>query len=457
MFKIKKMHGNAAIDLTSGSIRKGMVSFAIPLFFGQLLQQLYNIADAFVVGNFADNESFAAVTSTGSITFFIVGFFGGIGIGGGVVISRYVGAKDKEMISKSIHTNVLLGIIASLVATTFGVIFVKEILVLLDTPAEVMDKSLAYLGTYFAGVSSVIMYNTGMSILRALGDSFHPLIYLAISSGTNIVLDLVLVAGFGMGVLGAAIATVVSQALSAVLCLIHLARLPQEHERLKLKSIKFYKSLMKDVIIQGIPTGIQNSVISIGNMVVQKNINAFGACAMSGYGAYAKVEGFVFLPITSMSMTLPTFISQNLGANEIKRAKQGAKFGILSGMILAEIIGVLFFFFAPYALKFFVDDAESIVYGTTQAQTVSMFFFLLAFSHCAAGVLRGCGKSFVPMATMLAFWCGVRIVYVTQVIKLVPQFSTISWAYPLTWTLSSLVLLIVLLKSDWTKTWSVKK
>ena len=177
---------------------------------------------------------------------------------------------------------------------------------------------------------------------------------------------------------------------------------------------------------------------------------------MSGHGAYAKIEGLVFMPITSMSMTLPTYISQNLGAGKVDRAKKGAVFGILSGMFMAEAVGVLCYFFAKYALRIFVDTPEAIAFGEIHARVVSLFFFLLAFSHCAAGVLRGCGKAIVPMITMLSFWCGVRILYVTQTLKVIPKFATISWAYPLTWTLSSIVFLIFLLKSDWTKVWQKK-
>ena len=304
---------------------------------------------------------------------------------------------------------------------------------------------------------SVIMYNTGMSILRALGDSIHPLYYLAISSVTNVILDLLFVAVFHWGVAGAAVATVISQGLSAVLCIIQMCRLEDETTRLCLKKIKFHKKIMLEVIRQGLPTGIQNSVISIGNMVVQTNINSFGAFAMSGHGAYAKIEGLVFMPITSMSMTLPTYISQNLGAGKVDRAKKGAVFGIVSGMLMAETVGVLCYFFAKDALRIFVDTPEAIEFGVIHSNVVSLFFFLLAFSHCAAGVLRGCGKALVPMVTMLSFWCGVRILYVTQALKIVPEFATISWAYPLTWTLSTSVFLVFLLKSDWTKVWQKKE
>lgn len=447
----------AAVDLTNGSIIKGMVSFAVPVFFGQLLQQFYNMADAWVVGNFADNDAFAAVSSAGSLIFFITGFFSGIAIGGGVVISRYVGAGNKEFISRSIHTNFLFGLIASVLSTFVGLMLVPHLLVWMKVPDSVVGNSSMYFTIYFAGVSTVIMYNVGMSILRALGDSIHPLYYLAISSATNVVLDLLFVAVFDWGVAGAAIATVIAQGLSAVLCIIQMCRMKDETTRLDFRKIKFHKSIMGEVIRQGLPTGIQNSVISIGNMVVQTNINSFGAFAMSGHGAYAKIEGLVFMPITSMSMTLPTYISQNLGAKKPDRAKKGALFGIISGMLMAEAVGVLCFFGSKYALRIFVDTPEAIAYGEIHARVVSLFFFLLAFSHCAAGVLRGCGKSVVPMVTMLAFWCGVRILYVTQALKFFPNFATISWAYPLTWSLSSIVFLLFLLKSDWANAWQKKE
>jgi Na+-driven multidrug efflux pump len=207
--------------------------------------------------------------------------------------------------------------------------------------------------------------------------------------------------------------------------------------------------MMRAIVMQGLPTGVQNSVISIGNLVVQSNINSFGSYAMSGLGAYSKIEGFVFLPITSMSMALPTFVSQNLGAQEYQRAKRGAIYGILTGVILAEAIGLLLYNFAAPALSFFVSAPEAISYGLIQSKTVSLFFCLLAFSHCAAGVMRGCGKSTVPMFTMLTFWCGVRIVYVTLALRVFPTFSTISWAYPITWSCSTVVFLLFLLKSDW--------
>lgn len=446
--EMSKIKNNSGRDLTEGSIGRGLLAFAIPLFLGQLLQQLYNVADAWVVGNFADNNAFAAVSSTGSMTFLIIGFFNGVATGGGVVISKYYGAKNYDAVEKAVHTNFLFGIIASVLATAVGVLSAPWLLTIMKTPEEVMPESLTYLRIYFGGVSTIIIYNIGMAIMRALGDSIHPLYYLVLSSVVNVILDLLFVAVLGFGVAGAGIATVIAQGLSAVMCIVKMCR-TEGVGRLKLGSLRYYPDYMGEVIVQGLPNGVQNSVISIGNMVVQTNINSFGSYAMSGVGAYSKIEGFAFLPITSMSISLPTFIGQNLGAKKYDRAKKGATFGIVSGVVLAEIIGVIVYLFAPVLLRFFVDVDEAVHIGQRHARIICLFFFLLAFSHCAAGVLRGCGKSIVPMITMLAFWCGVRIIYVTTTLHFVPEFSVISWAYPLTWTLSSIVFLTFLLKSDW--------
>ena len=411
----------AAIDLTEGPIIKNILLFAAPLFLGQLLQQFYNMVDAWVIGNYADNDAFAAVSSAGSMTFLIVGLFNGIAIGGGVIISKYFGAKDKENVVKAIHTNFLFGILASIASTVVGLVLMPHILVWMKTPESVMQNSLSYFTIYFAGVSTVIMYNICMSIMRALGDSVHPLYYLIISSFINIVLDMLFVAVFHWGVAGAAIATVISQAVSVILCLVQMCKV-DDYTRLDFHKLDFYKDMMSEVIKQGLPTGIQNAVISIGNLTVQTNINSFGAYAMAGVGAYSKIEGFVFLPIMSMSMSLPTFVSQNLGARNVERAKKGTVFGIIMGMITAELMGVLIYLSSPALLKIFVDTAESVSFGTIHARVTSPFFFLLAFSHCAAGALRGCGKAYIPMATMLASWCGLRVVYVTFILKVIPSF-----------------------------------
>ena len=441
---------NRRTNLTEGSIPRQMLLFAFPLFLGQLLQQFYNMADAWVVGNFATNEAFAAVSSAGNVIFLIIGFFNGISVGGGVIISRYFGARDRENTRRAVHTNVVMGVFASLLATFTGLALVRHVVVWMNVPADVMPDALTYYGVYFGGVSTVIMYNIGMSVMRALGDSLHPLGYLLISSILNVALDLLLVAGLKMGVAGAAWATVVSQGVSAALCFLHLARAGDD-SRLSWREMRLYPDIMKQVLFQGIPTGVQGAVISVGNLVLQSHINSFGAYAMSGHGAYSKIEGFAFLPVNSMSMSLPTFVSQNLGAGEYRRARRGAVFGIVFGMVFAEAVGLAFYFGAEPLLRFFAPDMRSVGYGMAYARVTTLFYCLLSFSHCAAGVLRGCGKSVVPMLTMLFFWCGVRILFAAFALSRWREFTAIAWAYPITWSLSTLVFLVFLLCTDWTR------
>ncbi|MCI9367122.1 MAG: MATE family efflux transporter [Oscillospiraceae bacterium] len=451
MSLFKPSGAESSAPLTHGPIIRCLVSFAIPLFLGQLLQQLYNLADAWVLGNFADNSAFAAVSSGGSLTFLVIGFFNGIAVGGGVIISRYYGAGDEENVSKAIHTSFTFGIVASVLSTVVGLLLVPQLLVLMNTPESVLPYSLAYFRIYFGGVFTIILYNICMAIMQSLGDSLHPLYYLILSSILNMGLDLLFVAVFHWGVAGAAVATVLTQGISFLLCLRRMCRV-KDDTRLDLRRLGFSPGILSQMLAQGLPAGVQNAVISVGNLVIQSNINAFGEYAMSGHGAYARLEGLVFLPIMSMSMALPTFISQNLGAKQYDRAKKGAAFGILSGVVLAELVGLLLLLLIRPALGLFVDQSQAISFGMIHARTVAPFFCLLAFTHCAAGVLRGCGRSFVPMVTMLAFWCCVRVTYVTLAVRVFPVFQTISWAYPLTWTLSSIVLLVFLLRSDWTRT-----
>lgn len=438
-------------SLTSGSIPGCILRFALPLFLGQLLQQFYNMADAWVIGNFADNNAFAAVSSGGSLTFLVIGFFNGIAVGGGVVISRYFGAKDWANTKKALHTAFLFGLLSSAAATAVGLSLVPRLLKWMGTPEEVLPYSLSYFRVYFGGVTTVIVYNICMSIMQALGDSLRPLYYLFVSSVINVVLDLWFVAGLHWGVTGAAVATVIAQGISAALCILKMRRDPNDATRLNLKALGWDRDMMARIIRQGLPTGVQNAVISLGNVVIQSNVNSFGSYAMSGLGAYSKIEGFAFLSVTAMSMTLPTFVSQNLGAGDIKRAKKGAVFGILAGMLAAELTGVLIYFFAPQAMGLFIDSQEAISYGVIHARIDTLFYCMLALAHCSAGTLRGCGKSVVPMVVMLGCWCVLRSAYVTMILKFIHEFRMISWAYPLTWTVSCLFFVVYLLRLDWKK------
>lgn len=434
--------------LTEGSIPKKIIMFAIPMFLGNLFQQLYNVADSLVVGNFLDKTALAAVTSTGSLIFLIVGFFNGTAMGAGVVIARYFGAKDYDKVKRAVHTDLAFGVACGLLMTAVGVLFAPQILKLMGTPEDVFTQAVGYIRVYFAGSLTIVLYNVCMGILQAVGDSKHPLYYLIFSSVVNILLDLLFNGVFRLGVAYAALATIISQLLSVLLCLRRLMR-AQDVYRVSLNEIRFDRQLLTQIVNIGLPSGLQNSVISIANVVVQSNINAFGSDAMAGCGAYSKIEGFAFLPITCFSMAMTTFIGQNLGAKQYERTKKGAVFGIVCATSAAELIGVAVYFFMPVLVTFFNSDPGVMAYGISQAHTEALFYFLLAFSHAAAGVMRGAGKSTVPMYVMLACWCIIRITYITAVIHFIPKIQVVFWAYPLTWSLSTVVMFVYLLKADW--------
>jgi len=441
--------GNKSITrMTEGSISKNIIFFAIPLFWGALFQQLYNASDALIVGNFLGNEALAAVSSSGSLIFLMVGFFNGIGIGAGAVTARFFGAKNYTALKKAIHTTIAFGLICGAVLTLVAEFLAPLILELIGTPEEVMVRSLEYFRFYFFGSIAFVMYNFLMGILQSLGDTRHPLIYLVISSGINIALDLLFIAVLGYGVWSAACATAIAQAISAILCFIKLTKLPEEF-RVRIRDIKIDKTMLGLVVRNGVPAGLQNSLISVANVFVQANVNAFGAMAVAGSGSYLKIEGFAFVPVICFSQALTTFIGQNLGAREYDRAKRGAKFGIICSMGMAEVIGIAVFLLAPFLIRMFGADEASVVIGVKQAHVQSLFFCLLACSHCMAAVQRGAGRSFVPMLVMFGVWCVFRVAYIYTMVGIFHRIEVVFSAYPVTWTISSLIFLIIFLKSDW--------
>ena len=435
--------------LTEGPIWQRMTAFAIPLFLGNLFQQLYNTADSLIVGNFLGSNALAAVSSSGSLIFLLVGLFNGIAIGAGVVIARYYGARQISQLQKAIHTTIGFGLISGLLLTIAGLVLAPHILIWMKTPEDVLPNSILYFRIYFLGSLAFVLYNHFVGILQSVGDSRHPLHYLMFSSMVNIVLDLLFVGVLHLGVGSAAAATIISQFVSAGLCLYRLTKKSPEEYRVSLRRIHLDPFMLRQIIANGLPAGLQNSIISIANVVVQSNINGFGKMAVAGCGSYSKIEGFGFLPITCFSMSLTTFISQNLGAKKYDRAKKGVRFGVTCSLLLAELVGITIYFAIPVLISAFNSDPEVIAYGTRQAHTVTLFYFLLAFSHCMAGIMRGAGKSTIPMFVMLICWCIIRVTYITIIVRFVPSIDVIFWAYPLTWSLSSILFLIFYLKSDW--------
>lgn len=436
------------INMTEGSPKRLILKFAYPILLSQLLQQLYNTVDAAIVGRALGKQALAAVTSSGTLIFLLISFFVGTTMGASVIISRYFGAKDEDNMSKAIHTNVVLGLICGVVLTVVGIWFTPTILRWMGTDPAVLPSSITYFRWYFVGGLSIVMYNTFRSIMNAVGDSKRPLYYLMVSAVLNIILDLLFVVVLRFGVGGAALATTISQTVSAILCLISLLR-EKASCKISVKKLKIHPPLVKEIVRFGLPSGVQNSVIAFANVIVQSFINGFGQDAMAAYGSHAKVEGFAFLPITCFTMALTTYISQNLGAKKYDRAKQGARFGIIASILIAEAIGVLIYFLSPYLLQIFIDDPAVLALGVRQARTMCLFYCLLAFSHCIAAICRGAGKAVVPMIVMLAVWCVIRIAYIYIVMHFTKEIGWIYWAYPITWGISSIIYLIYFLASDW--------
>lgn len=436
------------LSLTEGPIWKAMLLFALPVFLGNVFQQLYNAFDAWCVGNFIGDDALAAVSSSGSLIFMMVSFFNGVAMGAGVVIARSFGARQYDTMRKAIHTAIAFGLVTGILLTVAGVAFTPTILQWMGTPDEVLPQSISYFRYYFCGAIFTVMYNIFVGILHAVGDSRHPLYYLIISTMVNIVLDMLFVAVLGFGVGSAAIATTISQGISALLCCVHLVRIDSPY-RVDLKQIRFDRKSLVEIVRYGLPSGVQNSVIALANVVVQSNINSFGKAAMAGCGSYSKLEGFAFLPVTCFTQALSTFVGQNLGAHLHDRVKKGVGFGIACSCIMAEVVGVLSYLFAPQLIGFFSDSPEAIDFGTRHMRTICLFYCLLAFSHCIAGIMRGAGKATVPMFTMLACWCLFRVAYISVAVKLRNELTTVSWAYPITWSLSSIIFLIYFRKADW--------
>lgn len=435
-------------DLTQGKPSKLIIQFAVPVFLSSLFQQLYNTVDILVVGKYLGTLSLAAVTCSGNLSFLLISFFSGFSVGAAIIISKYFGAKDFENVSKSIHTNLAISLLMGTILSLTGFFFTPVFLRWMNVDSEIIELAVSYYKIYFGGILTLILYNFCTATMRALGDTKRPLYYLILSSLLNIFLDVLFVGYFKLGVWSAAFATVISQLFSAVLCLIHLCKKGHIYS-LSMRKLNLDGKLLGEMFRFGFPAAVQNSVIGFANVIVQSQINSFGAVATAGFGIHVKVEGFAFLPIDSFIMALSTFVSQNLGAKEYERAKQGSRFGIITCVVIAELIGVISFVFAPQLIGIFDNNPEVLEVGIQANRVVSLFYCILAFSHAVAAVMRGSGRAKIPMMVMLGDWCIFRVSYIFFVMKVLGKLKPIFWAYPITWAISSVIFLICYLKSDW--------
>ena len=434
--------------MTEGVIWKEILLFSIPLLLGNLFQQLYNAVDSVVVGNYIGAQALAAVGSSAPVINLLVSFFMGLAVGAGVIISRYFGARKKEELHIAVHTSLALTFSAGLVMTLIGVLISPYVLQWVGTPSDVMESSVLYLRIYFLGILSVMVYNMGSGILRAVGDSRNPLYFLIVSSVTNIILDMLFVIVFHMGIAGVGWATLIAQTISAVLTMLLLMRTKEEYQ-VKLKHIRFHKHMLYEIVRLGLPSGLQNAIVSFSNVIVQSNINAFGSLAMAGCGSYTKIDGFAILPVMSYSMALTTFTGQNMGAKKYDRVKQGAKTGILMSVITIVCISALLLMLGPNVLAIFSSDPTVINYGLYMMHVLAPGYIFLAISHAFNGIIRGAGITTVPMIVMVTCWCGLRMAWILTSVPLFHDIGVVFMGWPLTWIASALWLFLYYRKGKW--------
>ena len=438
----------ATLLMTEGSIWKSILFFSIPLILGNLLQQMYNTADSIIVGNCVGKNALAAVGASTSLIYLLIAFSQGAAVGAGVVVSQYLGSQNKKGVQTTVHTALLIAGILGLLLTVGGVLFTRPLLVWMDTPAEVLPDASDYLRLYSSGMLFNVVYNMAAGILNAAGNSKRSLLYLAAAAVTNVVLDIVLIWGMQMGVRGAAIATDMSQAVSCVLALNFLRKVPADYQ-VQLKYLRMDKAMAKRIIQVGLPTGFQNMVISLSNMLLQSSVNGFGSAAMAGFGAYLKVDGFNILPVTSFSMAATTFVGQNYGAGRLDRVKRGMWVTVAMGIVYTLFTGAMLYLFAAPAIRLFNQDPEVVAYGTMAIHDFCPFYFLLSILHGLAGTVRGTGKTIPPMVVLLLSLCLFRMVWIQWVL---PQFSTILGVYilyPISWALGAVLMALYTWKGNW--------
>ena len=430
------------VDMTQGSITKHLINFSLPLLLGNLFQQLYNMVDTWVVGNYVSNEAFSAVGTVGPVINTLIGFFLGLSSGAGVVISQYYGAGREEKVRQAVHTALLLTLVLGVVFTAAGIAMTPLMLQLMKTPAEVAPEQAAYLRIYFAGVMGLLLYNMGSGILRAVGDSRRPFYFLVVSAVLNTVLDLLFVIKFHMGVEGVAYATIIAQAVSALLTLWVLMR-AEGGIRLELRALRFTWSVLRQIVAVGIPAALQMAITAFSNVFVQSYINYFGPDCMSGWTAYTKVDQLVILPVQSISMANTTFVGQNLGVGDTPRAKKGVRISLWLSVAVTAVLLIPVLLFAPDLTAFFNSKAEVVSYGALLLRLLSPFYFFFCINQIYAGALRGAGNSQMPMWIMLGSFVVFRQIYLYIMSNYISnEIIPIALSYPAGWFVCSVATLL---------------
>lgn len=442
------------VNLTEGVIWKSLLTFTLPLLLSALLQQLYNTVDLLIVGRFAGKIDMAAIGASGAITVLVVALFMGLSTGASVLVAQHYGAKDRAALSKVVHTNFAIALYGGLVLTIFTVIFTPQFLAWIDTPPEVMGSAVRYMRILFAGLIPVMVYNMGSAVLRSVGDSVRPFNFLAIAAGLNIVLDLIFVGAFKMGAVGAGIATVLAQSVSGILVLLSLLKTTDIY-RLRMKRIRFHKESLERIVAIGLPAAVSGGLISLSNVIIQAQINVFGAQAIAGVAAASRVDGFVFTSLEAFALAITTFVGQNIGAKKPKRLKSGIITALVMTLLFVASVSAILVIFRTPLMKIFTSEKDVIFYGTKMIVILAPFYVIFSVTEVLSGAIRGSGTA-VPI--MIITLIGMFIIRLGWIFIAMPMYKTIDiicWSYPISWVFTCILTLIYYFKGKWRKNMDV--
>lgn len=429
------------LDMTSGNLLKKIIIYTIPLILTGVLQLLYNACDVIVVGQFAGHEALAAVGSTGSLINLIVNLFMGLSVGGSVAFARSIGMKDYNRANKTVHTAVLVSLIAGVVLTFVGIFGAKQFLIWMDSPEDVLDLATLYVQIYFGGIIFNLLYNFASGVVRANGDTKRPLMILSIAGIINVVLNLIFVVFFHMSVAGVALATIISQAFSAFTIMWLLCK-EEGHLKFEFNKLSIDGDVLKEMIRVGLPSGVQGSLFSISNVIIQKTVNGFGSIIVAGNSAAQNVEGFVYTSMNAFHQTALNFSSQNLGAKKYENTRKSVKYCMLCVLVVGIGLGSIFYLLGPIILRLYTKEAIVIEYAMLRMTYIILFYFLCGMMDVMVGGLRGIGSSIIPMIVSLIGVCVLRIVWIYSVFEKYQTLDALYVSYPISWIMTLLVLVL---------------
>ena len=429
------------LDMTQGPIFSQVIFFALPIMLSGILQLLFNAADTIVVGRFAGNQALAAVGSVGSLNNLIISLFIGLSVGANVLVARYTGSRNSDAVAQTVHTSVLLSVLGGLLLTVIGVALAKPLLAIMGSPEDVIDLAVLYVRILFIGMPVQMLYNFCAAILRAVGDTKRPLYFLTIAGVINVVLNLIFVVGFHMSVAGVALATILSQAVSAVLvvrCLMGM----DGPTRLYLRRLRIYPGKLREIIRIGLPAGVQSSVFSLSNVVIQSSVNSFGSIVIAGNAASSNVGSFIYQAMNTFQQAVTCFASQNVGARKPRRIFAAMKASMVWAILVGVILGALSCVFGKPLLSMYSSDPAVIAAGMERQLIVCAPYFLCGMMDVMTGALRGIGYSILPMAVSILGACVFRIVWVVTIFRAIPTLRCLMVSYPVSWLLTFIALVI---------------